>query len=87
MGCDVAVAEARIAAKEVLLDPKLTTLETAQTCVNGKHLLHHVYVQYISSVRRGLPKDVFANLLIRTIKARLGLHQDIRTIMEQRILA
>jgi hypothetical protein len=85
LGCSVEVAELRIAEKENLLDPLLTTLATAHTCVNGKHLLHQIYISYISGVRRGSPKDHLFNLLVRTIKAN-GLHEDIKEIVETRIL-
>lgn len=87
MQCDVSQAEQRVVAKEALLDPLLAALETAQTCVNGKHLLHHVYLHYISNVRSGLRKDYFFNLLVRAVKEKVGLHPDVKTIVEQRILA
>ena len=86
LSCDVAPAEQRIAEKEALLDPLLATLETAHHCVSGKHLLHQVYLHYVVAIKRGFLKDHLFHLLVRSIK-RMGLHEDIKEIMEQRILA
>lgn len=84
-GRPVAETEPLLAEKEAQLEAWLNTLAEAHTCINGKHLLHHVYRNYISAVRHGLPKDYFRRLLANTVK-RGGLPADIVTIVEQRIL-
>lgn len=78
--------ERRIAEKEAQIEPMLMTLNAAHTCINGKHLLHQVYIVYVASVKRGWRKDHLRNLLAREVKRRLGLHADITTIVGQRIL-
>ena len=83
--CDVTVMEPHIAEKEHLLDFCLRVLSTAHTCINGKHLLHHVYQKYIVAVKTGFDKAHLRRLLARTVKQR-ALPDDIVTIVEQRIL-
>jgi hypothetical protein len=85
LGCDEAEAERRIAEKEALLDPMLTALDTAHLRINGKHLLQQVYEVHVIKVKKGLLKDHLRNLLARSVK-RLGLHADVTTIVEGRIL-
>lgn len=85
LSCTIEDANVRIAQKEALLDPLLSALATAHCCINGKHLLHQVYMLYISGVKRGFQKDHLFNLLVRTIKSN-GLHADIKEIIETRIL-
>ena len=85
LSCSVADADQLLLAKEQLIAPRLTTLEDAQTCTSGKHLMHHVYM-WITQTRRGLVKDHLFRLLLNRIKDSVGIHQEIRTIVEQRIL-
>jgi hypothetical protein len=85
LNCTQADADQRITAKEALLQPHLTSLAAAHTRIKGKFLLHQAYIHYISR-KKGLPKDSFHNSLVRAA-SRLALHPDIRTIVEQRILA
>lgn len=80
-----AEAEQRVTEKEALLAPNLAILETAHGCTNGKFLMYKIYERYIASVPRGLFKEHLFNLLVRTVKQQ-GIHADIRTIIEDRIL-
>ena len=82
-GCSFAEAEAAVAGKETLIEPLLSHLETAHQRINGKHLLFHVHNLYIKT---GIKREQFRNLLARAVKERVGLHEDIKVIIEQRIL-
>lgn len=82
--CSKERAAQLLAEKEALLGPLLIALDTAHTRINGKHLLFHVYKRY---TKTGINKDQFRSLLARTIKEKIGLHADIRAIVEDRILA
>jgi len=81
--CTYAEAEAAVSAKEQAIEPLLSDLETAHRRVNGKHLLFQIHKTYIGS---GITRDQSRNLLAREVK-RLGLHDDIKTIIERRVLA
>ena len=88
LGCSEVEAEQRIAAKEALLQPMMASLEEAHSGIKGKHLLFQLHALYVSQVRQlkgGLSVDFFRSLLAHAVK-RFGLHQDIREIMERRIL-
>jgi hypothetical protein len=79
--------EARIAEKEQLLDRALACLEDAHAYINGKHLLHQVYRDFF--IRRGhqAPERAYLlRLLARTVRDRLGIHDDVRTLVELRVL-
>ncbi len=76
-------AEAAVSKKEGLIEPLLLILETAYWRINGKHLLFHIHKEF---VRSGATRDQFQNLLARAVK-RAGLHEDIKAIIEQRVLA
>ena len=89
LGCSEIEAEQRIAAKEALLEPMMASLEQAHCGIKGKHLLHHLHALYaarVPGVGGAPPKDYLKSLLVRTVK-RLGLHEDIKIIIEQRVLA
>ena len=89
LGCSEAEAEQRIATKEALLQPMMASLEQAHSGIKGKHLLyqlHALYVSQVTGVGGGLSVEYFKSLLARAVK-RSGLHEDIKTIIEQRVLA
>ena len=89
LACSEAEAEQRVAAKEALLLPMMASLEQAHCGIKGKHLLyqlHALYVSQVTGVRGGLSVEYFKSLLARAVK-RVGLHEDIKTIIEQRVLA
>lgn len=81
--CSQVEAEAALADKERQIEPLLSSLETAHWRINGKNLLFQIHKTHIGS---GITRDQFRNLLAREIR-RLGLHDDIKTIIEQRVLA
>ncbi len=78
-------AENLLLQKEQMIRERIGTLERAHVFINGKHLLHLVYCEYINKVKKGLRKDHLRNLLARAVKA-LGISDDIREIVERRIL-
>lgn len=89
LACSEAEAEQRVAAKEALLQPMMASLEQAHCGIKGKHLLyqlHALYVSQVTGVGGGLSVEYFKSLLARAVK-RSGLHDDIKTIIEQRVLA
>ena len=89
LGCSETEAEQRVAAKEALLQPMMVTLEQAHSGIKGKHLLHHLHALYVAEVPGvggSLSKDYLKSLLVRAAK-REGLHEDIKTIIERRVLA
>lgn len=89
LACSEVEAEQRVAAKESLLQPMMASLEQAHCGIKGKHLLyqlHALYVSEVSGVGGGLSVEYFKSLLARAVK-RFGLHEHIRTIIEQRVLA
>lgn len=89
LGCSETDAEQKIAAKEALLQPMMASLEQAHCGIKGKHLLYHLhalYASHVPGIGGSLSKDYLKSLLARTVK-RLGLHEDIKTIIEQRVLA
>ena len=87
IGCSQAEAETALAEKEELIEPLLAHFETAHQRINGKHLFFHVYQFCQTYVGRGITKDQLRNILARSVKERVGLPGDIRTIIEQRVLA
>lgn len=89
LGCSETEAERRVAAKEALLQPVMASLEQAHSSIKGKHLLyqlHALYVSQVAGIGGGLSAEYFKSLLARAVK-RSGLHEDIKTIIEQRVLA
>jgi hypothetical protein len=84
LNLDEAEAKRRITEKEAELDAYLTELETAHKVVNGKHLLFRLYDTHATAALKS--KNVLLNLLTRFHKDRDGIHQDIRDIIERRIL-
>ncbi|MDQ2732584.1 MAG: DUF4435 domain-containing protein [Armatimonadota bacterium] len=84
LGCSQAEAEAALSEREALIEPLLPNLEVAYQRINGKHLLFQLHQAFI---RSGINRDQFRNLLARAVKERTGLSQDIKTIIEQRVLA
>ena len=82
---DTVEAEQRIVAKEVFLNSKLATLETAHQYVSGKFLMHKVHGQYFKFVEQGMSKDYLFRRLVQTVKQQ-GVHVDIRAIVEGKIL-
>ena len=83
LGCSLTDAEAAVSEKEGLIEPLLLILETAYWRINGKHLLFQIHKRF---VRSGATRDQFRSLLARAVK-RAGLHEDIKAIIEQRVLA
>lgn len=83
LGCSEVDAEAVVSEKEGLIEPLLLILETAYWRINGKHLLFQIHKRF---VRSGATRDQFRSLLARAVK-RAGLHEDIKAIIEQRVLA
>lgn len=83
LSCSESEAEEQIAAKEALISPLLTDLDSAYTRINGKHLLFRVHKDF---TKTGVNKEQFRSLLARAIRQRAVLHSDIQAIMEQRIL-
>lgn len=89
LGCSEAEAEQKLAAKEALLQPMMASLEQAHSGIKGKHLLHHLHALYVAKVPGvggSLSKDYLKSLLVRGVN-QSGLHEDIKTIIEQRVLA
>ncbi len=84
LGCTTAKAEPAVSEKEVAIEPLLSSLEGAHQRINGKHLLFQIHQTFI---RSGITRDQFRNLLARAVRERVGLHEDIKTIIEQRVLA
>lgn len=85
--CSAAEAEVILSRKEALIGPMLLTLEAAHQRINGKHLFFHAYQFCQTFIGRGATKDQLRKLLARSVKERVGLHDDIKTIIEQRVLA
>lgn len=82
--CSQEDAELALASKEESIEPMLSSLETAYRHINGKHLLFLVHKTF---VKTGVQRKPFQNLLARDVKEKVGLHEDIKTIIEQRVLA
>jgi len=80
-GAEAVVA---VSEKEDLIEPLLSSLETAYRRINGKHLLFQIHQTFIGS---GINRDQFRSLLARAVKERVGLPEDIKLIIEQRALA
>jgi hypothetical protein len=83
LSCSRTEAEELLTDKEVLIAPLLPTLETAYLRINGKHLLFHVHKKYI---QRELKRENLSKYLARTVKEKIGIPEDIKTIVERRIL-
>ena len=83
---DVAQTEPLVAAKEAAIGPLLVSLDDAYTRINGKHLLHQIVTRHRVPHRPGLQKEHFLRLLADTVQRNPGMHADIATIVEQRIL-
>jgi hypothetical protein len=84
IGCSTVQADEKITIKEGLIAPLLPTLETAYLRINGKHILFHVHKKYI---QKELTQENLRKYLARTIKDRIGIPEDIKLIVEQRVLA
>jgi len=83
---DIETAEERIREKENIIESKSDGLYNAYTFINGKHIFHQIYEIYVNSVKRGLRKDHLRNLLTRTIKEKIGIHDNLIEIIKRRIL-
>jgi hypothetical protein len=83
---DITTTEKKVRTKEELIESKLGILEDAYTCINGKHIFHQIYEKYVNSIKRGLRKDHFRNLLTRNVKEKTGIHNDLKIIVRERIL-
>ncbi len=89
LGCSEASAEERIAEREAVLQPMLPSLENAHAVTKGKHLLHQLHAHYItqvSQIRDTLSKEYLKRQLT-VVAAETGLHEDVKTIIERRVLA
>jgi hypothetical protein len=84
LGCTIEEAEVSVQEKERSLDTRLTTLDSAHTCTNGKHLWHRAYALYVIPIKPNIPPNYLLRLLARSVKPRI--HPDIRQIVEERIL-
>lgn len=71
--------------KAEILKSNLATIEKAQTVINGKHVLHHLHL-FALAEKSGLSKEHLRNLLARTVKEKIGIPLEIRTIIETNIL-
>ena len=88
LNCTEAEAKQRIIAKEALLLPMMASLEQAHSSIKGKHLLYQLHALYVSEVKQvkdDISVGYLKSLLARAVK-RLGLHEDITTIIERRVL-
>ena len=85
IGMSVDEADAALTSKEAVMSPSLVTLETAHHVTSGKHLLHQVY-DLVAGVKKGLRKDHLFRLLRNRIKESVGIHADVREIVERRVL-
>ncbi|MCK6625955.1 MAG: DUF4435 domain-containing protein [Anaerolineae bacterium] len=79
--CLEAEAEQKLVAKEAILNQILVNLNSAYTRVDGKRLQARLFREY----RINTTEKHFRRLLARTVR-QIGLHHDIRTIVEERIL-
>jgi hypothetical protein len=80
--CDEDEFQRRIQEKEECIEQSLITLDSAHKYTDGKHLLPQIRRHY----RPGLHNDsIFRNYLVSKVKT-AGIHQDIRDIIERRIL-
>lgn len=84
LGCTPAEAETAVSEKEAAIEPLLSSLGSAYRRINGKHLLFQIHQTFI---RSGVTRDQLRSLLARAVRERVGLHEEIRTIIEQRVLA
>jgi hypothetical protein len=88
--CDNAHAATLLAEREGILEPDMANLETAHSRTSGKHLFHHVWLFIIkkrAGATTGLSKDFFRRLLANKVKQTTGVHDDIKAIVEGRVLA
>ena len=60
-------------------------MESCHTYVHGKFALHQFCQDHRKVVGRGFDKAHLLGLLVRTVKVQ-GIHRDIRSIIEERIL-
>ncbi|MEO7716744.1 MAG: DUF4435 domain-containing protein [Capsulimonas sp.] len=86
---DAALVEAEIVEREAHIDERLHSLGTAYTCISGKHLLFHLFdfARACDKKRRGLSEDYLFRQLLAQIKQQNLIHEDLREIVEQKILA
>jgi hypothetical protein len=80
--CDEDEFQRRIQEKEERIEQSLTTLDSAHKYTDGKHLLAQIRRYYKPGLNND---DVFRNHLVSEVKT-AGIHQDIRDIIERRIL-
>lgn len=80
---EIAATEQKIREKEEIIESELDTLDKAHKFINGKHLFHQIHEKY---VKKGLTRNHLRNLLARTIKEKIGVHDDLREIVKKRIL-
>jgi len=76
----------KIEEKESIIQSQLSTIEMAYQLIDGKHLLHQILYQYTDEPKTKPRVEHFRRLLTRTIKEKVGLHEDILRIIKQRIL-
>jgi hypothetical protein len=79
-------ARALIDEKEAVIVERLHSLEAAYTRINGKHLLHRLFLN-ATETRLEVSKKVLFNLLLAQIKQQNLIHADLREIVEQKILS
>ena len=80
LGLDEATADARLSAKESLIEEHLTDLSNAHTVIDGKRLLHLFQKEDF-----GRGEDVLWRWLIDENK-RTGVQADLRSLVLERIL-
>jgi hypothetical protein len=84
---ELATVEPKIAEKEVIIQSKLDSIENVYQIIDGKHLLHQILYQYTDEPKTKSRVEHFRRLLTRTVKEKIGLHNDIMGIVKQGILS
>jgi len=83
---ELARVEQKIVEKEVIIQSKLDSIDTAYQMIDGKHLLHQIMYKYTDEPKTKPRVEHFRRLLTRTVKEKIGLHTDILWIIKRRIL-
>jgi len=82
----LAKVEQKIVEKENIIQSKLDSIDNAYQIINGKHLLHQIIYKYTKEKIQKPRVEHFRRLLTRTVKEKIGLHNDILSIVKQGIL-
>ncbi len=84
---ELATVEQKIVEKEDIIQSKLDSIENAYQIIDGKHLLHQILYQYTDEPKTKSKVEHFRRLLTRTVKEKIGLHNEILGIVKQGILS